>query len=190
MNRWLFLLTSLLALGLLVSPSISNSAPSSALPKSRFVRLFDGKVRLTLPRLAADPVALSDKLAVIQPQLDRPDLKYIIYVTRETLRPDVTGLSNKLLNESVKKTLQGIGLQVIGMVNSRNTFVVDFRAPMDSGVLPWQKVGPGMARGTAKFVRTGSELSGALLLCDPSQWGDETTQIFRKVIGGTVVAAN
>lgn len=190
MKRFLFLLPSLLVLGFLLSPSISNSAPSSALPKSRFVRLFDGKVRLTLPRLAADPAALSDNLAVIQPQPDHPELKYIIYVTRETLRPDLNILSNKVLNESVKKTLQGLGLQVIGMVNSRNTFIVDFRAPMDSGVLPWQKVGPGVARGTAKFVRTGSELSGALLLCDPSQWKDETTQIFRNVIGGTTVAAN
>ena len=106
------------------------------------------------------------------------------------MRPDLSVLSNKLLNESVKKTLQGLGLQVIGMVNSRNTFVVDFRAPMDPGVLPWQKVGPGVARGTAKFVRTGGELSGAVLLCDPSQWKDETTQIFRNVIGGMRVATN
>lgn len=179
---------SLFIAGFLALPAVSNSAIPAALPKSRFVHLLDGKVRLTLPRLAADPVNLSDKLAVIAPQSDRPDLKYIIYATRETLRPDLNGMPNKLLNESVKKTLQGLGFQVIGMVNSRNTFIVDFRAPIDSGVLPWQKVGPGVARGTAKFVRTGNELSGSILLCDPSQWKDPTTQTFRNVVGGTTVA--
>jgi len=190
MPRWLLLPLGFLVVAPLFLPAASGLANSSTLPKSRIVWPLDGRVRLALPRLAADPVALSDNLAVIQPQPDRPDLKYIIYVTRETLRPDLSVLSNKLLNESVKKTLQGLGLQVIGMVNSRNTFVVDFRAPMDSGVLPWQKVGPGVARGTAKFVRTGDELSGAVLLCDPSQWKDETTQIFRNAIGGMRVATN
>lgn len=188
MSRWPLIAITLFAVGFIALPAISNSAAPAPLPKSRFVHILDGKVRLTLPRLAADPVNLTDKLAVITPQPDRPGLKYIVYVARETLRPDLNGLSNKLLNESVKKTLQGLGFQVVGMVNSRNTFIVDFRAPTDSGVLPWQKVGPGVARGRAKFVRTGNELSGAILLCDPSQWKDPITQTFRNVVGGTIVA--
>ena len=187
MPRWIVLPASLIIAVFILLPAVSNSSASPGVPKSRIVRVLDGKVRLTLPQLAANPEVLSDRVAVIQPQSDRPDLKYIIYAIREDLRPDLSALSNKSLNQSIRTTLQGLGLQIVGMVNSRNTFVVDFRAPMDAGILPWQKVGPGLARGTAKFVRTGSEISGAVLLCDPSQWNDETTQIFRNVIGGTKV---
>jgi hypothetical protein len=54
--------------------------------------------------------------------------------------------------------------------------------------LPWQKVGPGLARGKAKFVRVGDELMGSVLLCDPSQWKDGTTQSFIRIIGGTTIS--
>ena len=184
---WRALFIGLLSLLIASVPFFAGAAPT-VVPKSRIVRLFDtNKVRLALPRLASDPepVPGSTNLYWIRPQPDRPDLKYVIFVARETLKNDERLLANKQLNEAVKKNLQSLGYQIIKMVNTGNTFVVDFRGVAE---VPWQPLSPGVVRGTAKFFRTGNDLSGSILLCDPPQWKDKTTQSFRNVIGGTAVS--
>lgn len=188
MFAWRALASGVLLVAICSLPLVAGAA-SSIMPKSRIERLFEtNKVRLVLPRLAGDPELFdgnNPNLYWIRPQPDRPDLKYVIFVARETLKNDEKLLSNKQLNESVKKSLQSLGYQIIKMVNTGNTFVVDFRGVTE---VPWQPLGPGVVRGTAKFVRTGNDLSGSILLCDPPQWKDKTTQSFRNVIGGTTVS--
>lgn len=168
---------------------VLSEAGSQGFPKSRKVELWNGSVQLWLPKLAEDPELIGPKAYSIRPPADRPDLKYVIFVMREPLRADENKLSNQDLKDTLKVILQGVGYQEIEITHSDelNTFWADFRAVMESGVLPWQKVGPGIARGKAKFVRTGTELIGSVLLCDPSQWNEGTTQSFKQVVGGTSV---
>ena len=191
MTRWITVSVGFCLLTAFVLPLLSTAAPQN-LPKSRIAELWDGKLSLALPLLAQDPVKVDadGKLFSVRPPEDRTDLKYIVYVAREPLRADEESLSGNELNESVKKMLVGLGYEIISSTYSDllDTFLVDFRAVMEPGTLPWQQVGPGIVRGKAKFFRVGDELMGSVLLCDPSQWKDGTTQSFIRIIGGTTVS--
>lgn len=154
---------------------------------SRVVDVWDGKVRLSLPSLAENPQPISQNIFSISPSANRPELKYVIFVVREPLRAGEVALSNESLKKEVGGMLEAAGYEVIGITNFDNTFLADFRAVIAPGTLPWQKVGPGMARGKAKFVRTSEELVGSVLLCDPSQWKNKTTQLFINVVEDTSV---
>jgi len=155
----------------------------------RDVVVWNGAVRLSLPVLAEDPVQIGDaeNAFSVRPSTNRPDLKYVIFVIREPLRADEKILSGEALKTKVEELLQTAGYEVIGITHAEDAFVADFRAVMEPGVLPWQKVGPGIARGKAKFVRTADQWVGSVLLCDPSQWKDKATQSFIKIVEGTSV---
>lgn len=109
----------------------------------------------------------------------------MIYVTREALRKDEIGKTNKQLASSIKTLLEAQGYEVIRLKNDGDTFTADFRTYAS---VPWQKVGTSFARGSARFTRTRSnELIGTILLCDPRQWTDSATREFKQVVTTTKV---
>lgn len=147
-------------------------------------RVFDGKVRIALPKTAQKPKKVTSSLYSIQPR--SPRQKFVIFVTKEPLQKDEIKKSNKELGTSIKQLLEAQGYEVISLTNQGTTYTAQFRAYTN---VPWQLVGTTATRGTAKFVRTkNNELIGSMLLCDPSQWTDPGIGVFKKSVSGATIA--
>ena len=159
----------------------------AAAPKSRIVKLWSGKVHVALPRLATNPVRISPRIYRVTPKTSGRTRKYVIFVMSEALRGTEKRLSDAALRNYSAKTLTDLGYQVISVTRVGSTYIFNFRGISDAGVLPWQKVGPGVVRGMAKFVRKSNELAGSVLLCDPAQWNDPETGQFRRIVSTTRV---
>jgi len=166
--------------------SAAYEAVSTAHARTRGVarKLFAGKITLQLPREASAPKKINSKAYQVEPKSS--ERRFVIYVTREQLRKDEVGRSNRQLASSIRATLEAQGYQVIKLTTKGEVFTADFTTYTD---VPWQKVGTSAARGVAKFTRTRAhELIGTILLCDPRQWADSATKEFKRVVTSASVA--
>jgi hypothetical protein len=146
-------------------------------------KLWNGKVTLRLPASATAPRKVSARLFSIQPRSRKN--KFILYVSREPLLKDEVKRSNAQLKNSYKRILESQGYEVIGLTSKRGVFVADFRS---YAKVPWQKVGTSPVRGKATFTRSGKELVGSVLLCDPKQWKNRETKAYIKTVTEAQVA--
>ncbi len=179
-SRW-FLLLGALATFVWVSDEPSVLAATSS---SKTYGLFSGRAKVTLPKSAAAPKKLGASTFIVQPR--DVSKKFVVYVTREPLRPNEIKMSKQEFGESIKKLLEAQGHTILSYSARGQDYRVDFTT---YAVLPWQTVGTTPARGVAKFTRTADkQLIGSVLMCDPTQWLDSGIAGYKQAVSRTKVS--
>jgi hypothetical protein len=187
-RRWSGTIASRLCLllgALAASLCIADEAPVlAATSSSKTYGLFSGRAKVTLPKGAAAPKKLGASTFIVRPK--EASKKFVVYVTREPLRPAEIKMSKREFGESIKKLLEAQGHTILSYSARGQDYRVDFTT---YAVLPWQAVGTTPARGVAKFTRTADkQLIGSVLMCDPTQWLDSGIAGFKQAVSRTNVS--
>lgn len=162
------LLCTLLAATIIIFPSIVAA-------QTKTINLWNGQLKLAVPKTAGKTKKLSSTLFSIQPTAKKN--RIVLYASREPVLADETTLTNPQLADSIKSQLESQGYTVASLTSKRNTYSAKLTGYAS---MPWRKVGSSSIRGMAQFVRTSDrQLIGAIVLSDPSEWNKKPTRDYR-----------